>query len=212
MTQNQTKRGAKISQKTAVLESLRDITQDTTNSVKKDLISETSRDFIRELVGIAVPEKRISGTIEPGQTIEMEEVLTGKLEENERLKKQLILERNLRLQEHARTAKKQQELRVEIHALVEETGKLAHATIGLSQEIEIASIQAPASPGVYHVVFFEKLREFISSFRKKIENASVWLSAYNARARKLRTFWGQVGISGAKRLLSAEDYSGRSAG
>lgn len=202
----------KAAQKTAVLESLRDLTGDVADSVKKDLIGETSKDFIRELLGIAIPEKKISGTLTAGEDLELDRVLNDKEGENRKLRQQLILEKQLREQEKSRTEKKQQELRLAVHAIQEETKQLAQATSGLSQEVEIAAIQAPANPGVYHVVFFEKLIEFIASFRKKIENASVWLAAYNTRARKLQTFWGQVGISGAKRLLSPEDYAQRSAG
>lgn len=202
----------KLAPNTTVLETLRDVAEGTTDSVKEDFVGKTSKDFVRELLGIPRPEKRISGTIEPGQTLEMEEILDRRIEENKKLKKQLILERKFKKEQERQSLKKQKELRLELHALQEETKQLAQATQGLSQEIEVATMEAPVNPGVYHVVFFEKLREFIASFRKKIENASVWLESYNERAKKMRTFWGQVSVSGAKRLLSAEDYSQRSAG
>ena len=96
--------------------------------------------------------------------------------------------------------KKTQELKIALHALIEEIKALAENTTELSEEIEIVTMQAPVEPGVYHVIFFEKLLEFIKSFRKKIEDASIWLHASNKRAAKMN-FWGKYKKHGGKFLL-----------
>lgn len=148
----------------------------------------------------------------PGQTLKMEQALIEEREENKVLRAKLAQEQQLRQEEKSLMANKGQQLRVELHALVSEVGQLAKTTDGLSQKVEIAVEQAPANPGIYHIVFFQKLRTFIASFRKKIQNASLWMESYNGRAAKKKGYWGQVQKSGAKRLLSPEDYNQRSAG
>ena len=72
-------------------------------------------------------------------------------------------------------------------------------------------MQAPVEPGVYHVIFFEKLLEFVKSFRKKIEDAAVWLHATNSRAEK-KNYWSRYKKHGGKFLLAADHYLTSSAG
>lgn len=196
--------------KAQVLETLRDLGNDAASSVIKDVGTEVPREFLRQLFGL--PEHKVSGNIAPGESLSMEEVLSGQLEEKKRLQAQLAHERRMHAEEQHLTTKKQQELKIQLSVLTSEVVQLAQTTQGLSKEIKVAAMSAPVEPGVYHVIFFEKLIEFIKSFRKKIENASEWLATYNSRSRKrAHTFWAQVGVSGAKRLLSAEDSVQRAA-
>lgn len=202
-----------ISRNDSLLESLRDIGGSASGTIKKDLFEGIPQDIMRQLFG--GPEKssvKASGDIRPGESLEINAVLEAEREENKKLRAQLTQERRLREEEQVIIQKKGQELKVELHALTQEVVQLAKTTQGLARETEIAAVQAPANPGIYHVVFFEKLREFIKSFRKNIESASTWMQSYNQRASRKKTFWGQVGRSGAKRLLSQEDYMQRSAG
>jgi hypothetical protein len=103
------------------------------------------------------------------------------------------------------------ELRLQLKAIMQEVVILAGNTQDLGKEVQLAAMQAPIEPGVYHIIFFEKLLEFIKSFRKKIEEASVWLHISNKRAQK-KNFWGRYKQHGAKYLLSGEHYASRSAG
>lgn len=194
------------------LESLRDLGGGSVDSFKKDVVGGVPGELMRQILGFEKSAARISGELRLGETLDINKALEEGKKENRDLRLQIQLERTLNLEEQALVNNKSQEIRVELSALVEEVGVLAKTTQGLAQEVEIATFQAPANPGIYHLVFFEKLREFIKSFRKKIENASVWLQSYNERASKKRGFWGQVAKSGSKRLLSPEDYLQRSAG
>jgi hypothetical protein len=72
-------------------------------------------------------------------------------------------------------------------------------------------MQAPIEPGVYHLIFFEKLLEFIKSFRKNIGQAKVWLQSSNKRAQK-KNYWASYKKHGGKFLLAADHYVSRSAG
>lgn len=194
-----------------LLEALRDIGSDSFDTLKRDVFEGIPKDFTRELLGWERPKPKTTGNLMPGQTLRLEEALIEEREENKVLRAKLAQEQRIRQEDQSLMAKKSQELKVELHALTSEVVQLAKTTQGLSQQVEIAAIQGPANPGIYHIIFFEKLRSFIASFRKKIENASLWMQSYNSRAKK-KSFWGQVSKSGAKRLLSPEDYNQRSAG
>ena len=190
-------------------ETLQDIGSSTVSSLAKDLGRGIGTEFFKQLLG---QERKVTGSFTPGESVNMEAAMSGKYEEEKKLRKQLAQERQMRINEQKISEKKQGELKVQLSVLTSEVGKLAQATQGLSKEVQVATMSAPVEPGVYHVIFFEKLLEFLQSFRKKIDNASYWLGSYNKRAsKKSHQFWGQVKVGGGKRLLSAEDYSQRAA-
>jgi len=193
-----------------VLEALKDIGSGTSQSLKKDLLEGTSKDALDQIFGFREP-KKYQAEMAPGESVEFDEVFSGKYEENKKLKDQLALERRLRDEERALIERKGNELKLQLHAIMQEVVALAQSTQDLAQEVEIAAIQAPANPGIYHLVFFERLLEFITSFRKKIENAGHWLSAVNKRAYK-KNYWSIYKKHGSKFLLSPDHYLQRSAG
>ena len=209
---NQKPKVGKNTKRVNVLESLKDVGDSAQKSIKEDLLKGTSEEFFKQLFGQKT-EKNFSGDIIPGETLELNEVYTGQREENEKLRKQISLERNLSSEQKNQSDKELNELRIQLHALMQEIGELAKVTQNIGQDIEVASMQAPVNPGVYHLVFFEKLLEFIKTFRRKIENADVWLQSSNKRAQK-KDFWGTFASKkgGAKFLLSQEHYVTRSAG
>ncbi len=193
-----------------VLEALKEVGGSTAKSVNNDLLKESAREFMNQILGMR-PKRHFSGEMEPGKAVSISDVTSGKQEANDKLKKQLGFERHLREEEKTLLEKKSNELRLQLHAITTEIAKIAHSTPQLAKEVDVAIVQAPANPGIYHVVFFEKMLAFIQSFRKNIESASVWLGAANKRAQK-KSFWGMYKKHGGKRLLSSEDYLQRSAG
>ena len=210
MDKAQKGKSQKILRQQNVLESLKDIGSSTTKTLKKDLFAESSQDFIRELLGTRI-EKKYSGELAPGEALEIGEVFSGKREGEEKLRGQLALERNLAQEEKRRVEQRGNELKLQLQALMQEVYELAKTTQNLGEEVEVATMQAPANPGVYHVIFFEKLLEFVKSFRKKIGDAGIWLHASNKRAAKMN-FWGKYKKHGGKFLLAADHYLQRSAG
>jgi hypothetical protein len=213
MDKAQKQKVAKNLQRANVLESIKDIGSSSARSIKSDLLGPSSEEFFSQLFG-PKSEKKYSGELTPGESLEIKDVFSGKEEENQKLKSQLGLERRLAEEEKRRIEKKGNELKVQLHALMQEILALAKTTQNLGQEVEVAAMQAPANPGVYHVIFFEKLLEFLKSFRKKIESADIWLSASNKRAEK-KNFWGiykNKKLGGSKFLLSPDHYLQRSAG
>lgn len=193
-----------------VLESLKDLGASSVNQTG-DLLKSTSEDFLKELMGLPIAQPKRSGEMAPGESLNMNEVISGKEEENKKLRSQITLERNLSTDEKMVSERKMQELRVQLQAITIEIGKVAASTSNLAIQTEVAMIEAPAKPGVYHVIFFERVLEFLQSFRKKIDDATVWLTASNKRAEK-KNYWAMYKKKGSSFLLSPDHYLQRSAG
>ena len=195
---------------TNFLESLREIGDSTTDSIKNDLLAETSKDFARQMFGIQPPQHH-TGEIEPGGSIEINDVFSGKAETEKQLNKQISFERKLRQEEKELLEKKSNDLRLELQAIIQEVTLLTQTTQEITEEVQIAAMQAPVEPGVYHVIFFQKLLEFLKSYRQKVEEAAIWLHTSNKRAQK-KNYWAKYKKHGSKFLLSPDHYLTRSAG
>jgi len=191
-----------------ILETLKDIGTSSADALTKDVLR--PEDFLEQIIGF--PQKdNFSGDIAPGEQVEMEDVFSGKRDEDEATRSQLNLERQLLNQERAMIEKKTNELKIQLQAIMEEVVALSQSTSTLAKEVQIAAMQAPIEPGVYHVIFFEKLLEFIKSFRKKVDEAAVWLYSTNKRAEK-KNYWSMYKKKGSSFLLSPDHYLQRSAG
>jgi hypothetical protein len=194
-----------------IIESLKDLGGDFSEQ-STDLLKNTSEDFFRELLAMrkVEPVKR-SGEMVPGEALDMSSVLAGKEEENKKLRAQISLERNLSSDEKRLSQEKMQELKVQLQAITVEISKLAASTGNLATQTEIAMVEIPNDPGIYHVIFFEKVLKFLQSFRAKIDSAATWLQSSNKRAEK-KNYWSQYKKKGTTFLLSGESYLQRSAG
>lgn len=204
------KKAQQLRTKQNVLESLKDLGAGTGDQLG-DLLKDTSQDFFKELMGIPAVQPKRSGELAPGQSLEMSEVMSGKEKENEKLRAQISLERQLSASEQKLSQEKTDQLKVQLQALTSEVVKVAQSTANLAEATQVAMIQAPAEPGIYHLVFFEKVLEFLQSFRKKIDDASAWLQTSNKRAEK-KNYWNMYKKKGSSFLLSPDHYLQRSAG
>jgi len=149
--------------------------------------------------------RKKSGELKPNQTLTLKET-------NSAIQKDRLFRRaqgefwDLRRQEKILFTKNEREIRLQVEAIQEELKKLALSTKNLTKEVEIAAKQMPVEPGVYHLSFFEKLRQSLVFFRKKVEESATWLAAFNQRAKKRNFYWAQVKKSGTKFMLSQERY------
>ena len=193
-----------------VLESLKDLGSGATDQMG-DLLKGTSEDFFRELMGVPMAPPKRSGEIPMGESIEMSSMISGKDEENRKLKAQISLERQMAADEKRLSQEKTNQLRVQLQAITSEVTKIAQSTQTLAEATQVAMIQAPANPGIYHIIFFEKVLEFLQSFRKRIDEASVWLMSTNKRAEK-KNYWSMYKKKGSSFLLSPDHYLQRSVG
>jgi len=201
----------KLAKQPNPLEALKEIGTSTAKQMREEA-AKLPADFMEQLLGIKPQSKKYSGEIVPGEAIEFNEVFSGQYEEIKRSQAQISLERKMLEEEKASIDKKTNELRMNLSAIREEILILAQKTEGLAEETVIAAMQAPIEPGVYHVIFFEKLLEFMKSFSRKIEEAGVWLHAVNSRAAKKNAWGSNYKKHGSKYLLSSEHYLQRSAG
>jgi len=177
----------------------------------KDIGSGVSRDLLDQILGRPRLETKVSGEIKVGEFLEFDELLSGQYEENKHLREQIALEKTLLREEKEISVQKSNELKLRLQALMQAVLAKTKSTQSLGEKVEVAAMQAPAQPGVYHLVFFEKLLSFIRNFRKNIEDASLWLQASNKRAEK-KNFWAIYKKHGSSFLLSGEHYLTRSAG
>jgi hypothetical protein len=207
---NDNNKKTKSRKHTSILESLKDLGDNTTNSVKKDLFEGASKDVLRQILGEVKPQKT-TGEIKAGESIEFNELLAGTHKEKQEERRKASLQNRLQKEETRYVKTQKEELKMQLFALQQEVAKLAQTTQELGEETKVAAMQAPVEPGVYHLIYFEKLLEFVQSFRKKIQNASTWLSATNQRAQK-KNFWATYKKHGSKFLLSPDHYLTRSAG
>lgn len=211
MSPKSDKKSQRVVRQPNPLEALKDIGTSTAKQMRQEA-AKMPGDFMEQLLGIRPMGKNYSGEIVPGEALNFKDVFAGKHEEIARLRKQTALERKLLEEEKIQVEKKSNELRIQLSAIREEIIVLAQKTEGLAEETQIAAMQAPIEPGVYHVIFFEKLLEFINSFTRKIEEAGVWLHAVNKRAARKNAWGANYKKHGAKYLLSGEHYLQRSAG
>lgn len=193
-----------------VIESLKDLGSSTGTQIT-DLIKNTSNDFFRELIGIPSQNNNISREIAAGEEVKISQILSDQNSEIRNLKTQVAAIKNMESEQRKIGEERMVELRIELQAIATEIIKLASATQNLAQETEIAMIEVPKNPGIYHKAFFEKILEFVISFRKKIEDASIWLKSINERSKK-RNYWSMYKKKGSSFLLSPDHYLQRSAG
>ena len=177
----------------------------------KGIGSGVGEDFFKNLLGFPGGQKKFSGEVSIGESLEMSEVVSGKDAENKKLRIQISLERNMAADEKRMSEEKIGKLRVQLQALISEIAKLAVSNQSLALESKIAMMEVPSNPGVYHITFFEKLITFMQSFRKKIEQASIWLNSSNKRSEK-KNYWSMYKKKGSSFLLSPDHYLQRSAG
>lgn len=194
-----------------VLETLGDIGAQTTSTIANETKA-VSDEFFKQLLGQqAKLQEKKSGVIGRGESLQMSDVMSGKSEQEKRMEEQMFFERRLFAEERQETAKKLQELRLKLQAIISEAAKLASATQSLGEEVKVAILNAPENASQYQISFYENLVQLIISFRKKIDGAVLWMQGMNKRAEK-KNYWSQYKKKGASFLLSGEHYSQRSAG
>lgn len=186
------------------LEALRDLGSDFAGSVVHDVAGGIAGEAFNQITG------KNRGELKPNQTLNFQE-----LAEAEERKKARNFEQDffsLRKQEKLVWSQQEQQTKMQISAILQELKKLALATKNLAKQVDVAASQVPVEPGIYHINFFEKLKETIILFKKRIEESATWLSACNQRAKKRSHYWGQVHKSGTKFMLSQERYTATQTG
>jgi hypothetical protein len=194
-----------------VLEAINEIGSQVIDTAKNESKA-VSDEFFRQLLGQQkIDRQKKSGEVSMGKPLEMNKVLSGEQEKNKKLQEQIFFERRLHNEESQETNKKLNELRLRLQAIQDEANKIVASTVGLSQEIKTAVMQGATSVSEYQISFYEDIVKTMISFRKKIDNAVIWMQGQNKRGEK-KNYWSQYKKKGASFLLSPDHYSQRSAG
>lgn len=202
----------KVIQRMNALEVLRDTASQTQKTIKEQLIAPMPQDIINQILARQRMQNR-TGEVKAGESLRMNEVMTGQREKQEALERQLMLERQIRDQEHTFVEKRTNELRLEIQAIHQEVLKIAASTPGISKEVEVAAIQAPSQPSVYELNFLRHIFNVLKDVNESINDSRKWLAALNQRSSKKGGNWVQnYKKNKGKYLLSGEHYLTRSAG
>ncbi len=133
-------------------------------------------------------------------------------EEEKLLQKKYERLQQVHYQERVVFNQKNQETQVQIKAIQEELKGLAGSVKNLDKEIDKTIEQIPVQPGVYHVNFLEKIKQAIILLKKRVEDASTWLEAFNQKSAKRHAYWGQFKKSGTQFSQSGERYVATSVG
>ncbi len=193
-----------------ILEALKDLGGGVGKTLTNDVVKETGAEFMRQLLGMRARTK-LGGELERGQSFEPAKAMNGEYQQAQKMQKQVRFERRILEEEKSVIEKKNNELKLRLHAIAQEIQGVVLSTPKLARQVEVASLTATNAPGIYHVMFLEKMLEFLRSFKENIESASAWLAATNKRANK-KNFWNQYKVQKGTALLNPETYNSRSAG
>ena len=133
-------------------------------------------------------------------------------EEEKLLQKKFERIQQVHYQEQVVFNQKNEQTQVQIKAIQEELKGLAGSVKNLDKEIDRAIDQIPVKPGVYHVNFLEKIKQAIILLKKRVEDASTWLEAFNQKSAKRHAYWSQFKKSGTQFSQSSERYVATSVG
>lgn len=190
------------------LEALRDLGKSTVSEISSQAKTAFTQD-IPEAFGLGSS----GGTLQPNESFNLSEL---KQAENRGFKKAESQFGNrlseMRQMERSRLLKEESEAKKQIQAIREDIANLAKSMGDFAQEIQIATMQAPTNPGVYHKNFYAHLRSVIRSLQTRVESSKNWLASSNSRAAKKGFYWSQVKSSGTKFMLSSERYMVTSTG
>lgn len=190
-----------------------ELLRDSATSLKTDLVKPMPEEALRQIFGrTSAKDKKISGELKIGASVEISEIITGKKGEESRVNEKIEFEARLRREDDLLVSRRLNELRLQIHAIKEEITKAVKATVDLSEELKIAAFEEPLEATEHEARRLDKLLEAIMSYRKKIQKASVWLHSVNQRRAKKNMWGSNYKKHGAKYLLSSEHYLQRSAG
>jgi len=189
----------KLASTDSFLEVLRNLGGGVFDSAVNDVAKGIPQEAINQFVG------KKSGELKAGEELDFKKLTTEEKVETLPIPfSQDFLD--IHRQERIIWRQEEEKVRLQIAAILEELKKLTATIKNLAKEAKVANEQVPATPGEYHISFFEKLRQTLILIRKRVENSATWLAAFNQRAKRRNYYWAQVRKSGTKFMLSQERY------
>ena len=157
------------------------------------------------------PEKfSLSGILGLNQTVEF--TRQGQNIEN-KTKEVLWQQNHLETEQKILFDQHQQQLTKELESLREEISNLAQSTQELEKDIDVAIHSPVVEINDYEISFLARIKNFIVSFRKNIDQAGLWVESFTNKKKKKNSFWGKVKNKkngGEQYLFSSEHSMARS--
>lgn len=180
------------------LEAFKDIGKSTVKSFAKDVVAGTAKNA----VDVFTKGHPVDSSQKPENDFNFNEYINQqeqKIRNQERSRFDAI-----RREEKIIFSRETQQVKIQIETLQTQIKQLATEQVGLIKEIDQASFQAVANPGVYHQNFFERLLHLIKLAKKNISRSRSWLSLHNHRANKQKGYHANAKKSGTSYTLSSE--------
>lgn len=182
-----------------ILESMRGIGSSVGKTVAKDVVGQIGFDMIQTL--FTTPTAQTEQTPTPEAAPRVQETR----QEQAPRKPSFVESMQLRESADAREVRRQiEEVRQELKLLVASVKKV-------HQELDKAVSEAPVDPGIYHLNFYEQLKNFLRAMRQQVEDSGTWLQAFQSRKKK-KGYWGMYKKHGTTFGLSNERSLATSAG
>jgi len=112
-------------------------------------------------------------------------------------------------------SQKEEKAKHQIEAIKSEIKKIIATTKSIDARvfmIEKETMAPTVAAGTYHENFFERILKVLVLIRKSLTDSRNWMEAMGSRNSAKSHYWGQVGKSGAKYMLSNERYMSTQAG
>ena len=172
-----------------ILESVRGISTNIGKTVQHDVISQIPQDALQAIFNT---NQRKDQELPPNEAVQFQPE-----------KQQKPTARGNELIQQIKNAD-QQEVKAKIDAVRKELQSLSKSIQGLQQEIQSAVMDMPVDAGIYHINFFEQLRQMLFMMRQQVDNSRVWLEAFQTNSKKKRGYWGKYKKHGTSFGLSNE--------
>lgn len=117
-------------------------------------------------------------------------------------------ERVLYSQKEEKAKQQIEAIKNEIKKIVKTAGTIDARMFAIEKEVMAPTTAA----GTYHENFFERVLKILILIRKSLTDSKNWLETMHGRNSAKSYYWGQVGKSGTKYMLSNERYMATQAG
>lgn len=175
-----------------ILETVRGMGSHIGKTVANDVVSKIASNALSDIVGARPKIKQQYGEIAPHEHLQFEP------------------ETHMQPRSHAHeliqaiSSKDITETKQKLDAVRSELQALSKSIQGLQQEIQTAVMEMPVDPGIYHLTFFEQLKQILMSIRERVDDSRTWLATWKANAKKKQGYWGLYKKHGTSFGLSSE--------
>lgn len=188
-------------------EALGEIGRSITGSVKNDLLKGTAQNVHDQLIGASkgkAPDEKQEDFDFAEWIHAKENEIAQDAEQEGRVKERAF--QKARSPEHVIFSLADERVKQEVEGVLQEIKLLAETMQNVEAAVEKAIIQEVVNPGVYHLNYFEKIKQFLRTFRKSLQEGELWLEMWKSRSQR-SVFWKGFKNKGSQYMFSQERQS-----